>query len=75
MDQRRLTLKEFAEQVNYSDRQITRYIAKGKLLPRRNLSGRYYFLQKDVDKFNTFNAVDKAAILDLTASENINECE
>ena len=52
MEQKRLTLKEFAKEVKYSDRQISRYIASGKLYPRRNLSGRCYFLLEDVEKFN-----------------------
>lgn len=69
MTERRLTLKEFAKLVRYSDRQISRYIASGRLLPRRNLSGRCYFIFEDVKKFNDFKGIDNSSFLDLTASE------
>lgn len=72
MEQKRLTLKEFAKEVKYSDRQISRYISSGKLFPRRNLSGRCYFLLEDVEKFNSFIAIDESSFLDLTASEKNN---
>lgn len=72
MSNKKLTLRKFAEEVGYSERQISRYITSGKLIPRRNLSGRHYFLIEDVDRFNSFTAIDKSDFLDLTASEKVN---
>lgn len=75
MEQKRLTLKEFAKEVNYSERQISRYISSGKLFPRRNLSGRCYFLLDDVKKFNDFTAIDESSFLDLTLADRIKKAE
>lgn len=67
----KLTSKEFACRIGYSDRQIRRWLSSGKLISRRNLGGRPYFLESDVEKFNHFmeNNTDNAS-LDLTEEIN-----
>lgn len=63
---RKLTISEFARRVNYSRRQITRYIESGKLIPRRSLGGLPYFLESDVEKFLNYKPSKIVEPLDLT---------
>lgn len=67
----KLTSKEFASRINYSERQIRRWLSSGKLISRRSLGGRPYFLESDVEKFNLFveNNTDNSS-LDLTEEIN-----
>lgn len=44
----KITMEHFAEYVGVSYRTIKRYIDAGKLLPRRSLGGKPYFLLGDV---------------------------
>ena len=46
-----ITMERFAELCGVSYRTIKRYIDAGKLLPRRSLGGKPYFLLGDVDTF------------------------
>lgn len=47
----KITMERFAELCGVSYRTIKRYIDAGKLLPRRSLGGKPYFLLGDVDTF------------------------
>lgn len=65
---RKINITEFAEKVNYSRRQITRYIQIGKLIPRRSLGGKPYFIESDIKKFLSYvlKNKDSSKPLDLT---------
>lgn len=48
---RKLGIEDFAKEVNVSYQTIHRYIKQGKLVPRRTLGGKAYFLTPDVDAY------------------------
>ena len=48
---RKITLERFAKEVGLSCRTINRYVKAGKLVPRRTLGGKPYFLLIDVELF------------------------
>lgn len=51
MKNTKITMERFAESVGVSYRTIKRYIDAGKLLPRRSLGGKPYFLSGDVELY------------------------
>lgn len=66
---RKLTLQAFSEEVGYSCRQLNRFINAGKLIPRRTLGGRPFYLDKDIAAFIEFeskNSFKDDVCLDLT---------
>lgn len=60
---KKITMDRFASLVGVSYRTIKRYIDAGKLLPRRSLGGKPYFLLGDVDVYNR-HTTDEPLILD-----------
>lgn len=48
---KKIDVEEFARRVELSYQTIYRYVKSGKLVPRRTLGGRAYFLIGDVDVF------------------------
>lgn len=60
---RRLNISQFAREVGYSRRQITRYIETGKLLPRRTLGGLPYFLESDIQKFLNYKPTKSVEVV------------
>lgn len=48
---RKLNLEDFAKEVDVSYQTIYRYVKSGKLVPRRTLGGKPYFLTGDVETF------------------------
>lgn len=59
----KITIERFAKLVNLSYRTIKRYMDTGKLVPRRSLGGKIYFLLGDVDLFNS-HTTSEPLILD-----------
>lgn len=49
---KKIDIEEFARRVNLSYQTIYRYVKSGKLVPRRTLGGRPYFLVGDVEIYN-----------------------
>ena len=54
----KLTMERFAQEVGVSYRTIKRYIDAGKLLPRRSLGGKPYFLRGDVELYNQHSSAE-----------------
>ena len=68
---RRIDAQDFAELVHISYRTLKRYQDSGKLIPRRTLGGKAYFLLEDVEKFNSHHS-DEPLIL-AEVSTNVTE--
>ena len=68
-ENRRIDAQEFATLVGYSYRTIKRYQDAGKLVPRRSLGGKAYFLLSDVEKFKNHHS-DEPLILDEVSSND-----
>lgn len=51
MRNKKITMEHFAKLVGVSYRTIKRYIDAGRLLPRRSLGGKPYFLLGDVEVY------------------------
>lgn len=69
---RRIDAQEYANLCNISYRTLRRYIVAGKLLPRRTLGGKAYFLLKDVEKYKNHHS-DEPLILDEVSSNDTAE--
>ena len=69
---KRITIERFASLVGVSDRTIYRYINTGKLLPRRTLGGKPYFLIADVQLYRKHNS-QEPLILDGAETNGSNE--
>lgn len=67
---KRITMERFASLVGVSYRTIKRYVDAGKLLPRRTLGGKPYFLLRDVE---TFKNHDSQEPLILAGASNESE--
>lgn len=65
----RITMEKFAEAVGVTYRTIKRYIDAGKLLPRRTLGGKIYFLDSDIPLYLNHNT-SEPLILDGTATND-----
>lgn len=65
----RITMDKFAQEVGVSYRTIKRYIDEGKLLPRRTLGGKIYFLDQDIELYLNHNT-SEPLILDRTATND-----
>ena len=50
-DEKRLSMKEFAERIGYSREHVGRLVAKGKLKAHTTITGKKYFTEKDVEIF------------------------
>lgn len=46
-----LTITEFAKKVGYTREYVSKLISKGKLKPRKTITGKKYFLEEDVTLF------------------------
>ena len=53
---RKLNLEDFAKEVDVSYQTIYRYVKSGKLIPRRTLGGKPYFLMADVETFKNHHS-------------------
>ena len=50
-DEKRLSMKEFAERIGYSREHVGRLVAKGKLKAHTTITGKKYFTEKAVEIF------------------------
>lgn len=66
----KLSQEAFAEQVGVSYRSIYRYIKEGKLVPRKTLGGRVYFLMKDVETYLNHHS-DEPLVLDGARADEL----
>lgn len=54
----KITMERFAKLVGVTYRTIKRYIDAGKLLPRRTLGGKPYFLMGDVEVYRNHTSTE-----------------
>lgn len=65
----RIDAQDFASLVNISYRTLKRYQDAGKLIPRRTLGGKAYFLLSDVEKYKNHHS-DEPLILAEVSSDD-----
>ena len=53
---RKISMEDFAKEVEVSYQTIYRYVKSGKLVPRRTLGGKPYFLTVDIATFKNHHS-------------------
>lgn len=66
---RRIDAQDFASLVGISYRTLKRYQDAGKLVPRRTLGGKAYFLQSDVAKYKNHHSDEPLILAEVSNND------
>lgn len=66
---RRIDAQDFASLVGISYRTLKRYQDAGKLVPRRTLGGKAYFLLKDVEKYKNHHSDEPLILVEVSTND------
>lgn len=66
----RITMERFASLVKISYRTLKRYVDAGRLIPRRTLGGKPYFLLRDVETYKNHTSQEPLILAEVSSNAN-----